>query len=142
MPPLRAHDLDDRVVVVAPSRVHRHACRLVDHDHIIVLVHDTYWLSGHRRLVPVERDFLAIDDNIATLDGVFLEHISPSTTDRQGGREKAYVIFLRPISELSREDIEELSPAPTLFAVGVVGEVVRTYFAQPILEIVRPRPWI
>lgn len=59
-----------------------------------------------------------------------------------GNTEEAYVVFLRPISKLSRKDIEELSPAPTLFAVGVVGEVVRAYFAQPILEIVRPRPWI
>lgn len=64
---------------------------LVDDDHVVVFVDDADGLSGDGGFVPVEGvrddvavydlvlhrgDFLAIDDDFATLYGVFLKRIS------------------------------------------------------------------
>ena len=52
------------------------------------------------------------------------------------------IVFLRPISEFCSEDVEKLSSSPSLFAVGVIGEMVRPNFSKTILEVVWVRPWV
>lgn len=88
---LRPHDLYDRVVVVAPCWMDRDARWLVYYNHVVIFMNNAYRLSGHGRLVPMESvrydvsifhdflygtNFLAIDGDIATLNGIFLESIN------------------------------------------------------------------
>lgn len=128
----------------------------VDNDHVVVLVNDADRLSGDGGFVPVEGmrddvaihdlvlhggDLLAIDDDFATLYGVFLKRISYgaiTVEDRAG----VYVVVEWPVSKLSRKYVKDLSPTPSLLAVGVICVVVWVDFAQPILEVVWSWPWI
>jgi len=57
------HDLRDRVPVVAARRVHRDAGRLVDHDEVVVFVHDAYGFGRHGRLVSMQ----GVRDDVAVL---------------------------------------------------------------------------
>jgi hypothetical protein len=78
--PVRTQDLDNRVEVVATSRVHRHASWLVNDDKIIILMHNSDGFRCYRRLVAVE----GVGDHIAVLydclggrNGLAVKHDAP-----------------------------------------------------------------
>ena len=55
---------------------------------------------------------------------------------------RTYIVFLWPVSELISEDLEDLSAAPSLLAVGVVCEVVGCDSPQAVFQVVWSWPRI
>ena len=88
---------------------------------------------------PDRGRFLAIDDNISSLYGIFLDSISRKLKQ---GEDYFHVVLNWPVPKLRRKYIQELSTSPTFFAIRVVGIVVRKNPSQAIVEVVRTRPGV
>lgn len=54
----------------------------------------------------------------------------------------SYIVFKGPVSELGREDVQQLPPAPSFFAVSVVSVVIWCYATEALLEVVWAWPWV
>lgn len=65
MAAFRPHDFHHAVVVVATCGVDWHTCRLVDDNHVLVLVDDADGLRGDGGFMAME----CVADDVAVLDG-------------------------------------------------------------------------
>ena len=126
------HNLDDGVEVVSTSRMYGHARRLVDDNHVVILVDDTDGLRGTRGLVAVE----SVGYDVAVLDYCFDARHRLAIEDDAALFYGFLVVLGGPVAELAREDVENFPSPPSFLAEGVVCEVVGRHLAQAIFEVV------
>ena len=74
--------------------------------------------------------------------GVFLLLSAIFTSRFHGDEVNTYVVFSRSISKFRGKDVEQSSVPPSLFAVDIVCEMIRSNSSKTTLLVVRARPWI
>ena len=85
---------------------------------------------------------LAIDDDLSTLYGVFLNNIRPVLLSSKRTRRNTDVVLFWAVAKLSRKNVQQFSSSPSLLAISIIGIMIRPYSAKSVLEIIGPRAWI
>lgn len=155
MSTLGTHYLDDAVVVITTSRVHRNAGRLVDDYDIIIFVQNANRQGSNWGFVAVEcvgdniavlddivdrSNGLSIDDNGASLYSIFLVLSARTSSSQRCGA--AYVVLKRPVPKLAGKDFQQLSASPPFLAIGIVGKVVGVNSPESAFEVIGARPGV
>lgn len=112
MSSLRPHYLHNAIVIVSSRRVNWHASRLVYDDDVFVFVHDADRLGCYGWFMAVE----GVRDDVTVLNfrcngfDRFAIELDCALLNRFG------VVFRCAIAKFTAEDVEDRSPAPSLFA--------------------------
>lgn len=109
---IRAHDLDDRVEIVASGRVHRHTGGLINDNEVVIFVNNANGLRGYGGFMAMESvgyyvaisnncsgggNGLAVEDDAPLNDSFFLASISMFVSHKR--KYCTYVVLSRPVSE-------------------------------------------
>lgn len=97
------------------------ACRLVDNNHILVLVDNANILLRDRRFVAVE----GMRDKVAVFDSVVCASRRLTVDKHSTSLDSICVVLDRAVAKLVGKDLEDLTASPSLLAPSVVCVVIR-----------------
>jgi hypothetical protein len=128
-------ELDDGVVVVAASWMHGDASRLVDDNHVIILVDDADGVRCHRRLVAMHR----VRDHFSILEDVIWTNVV-SIHSNKPPFHGISVVLDRAIPKLAFKYVDQAAPSPSLLAPSVVRPEIWLHASKVAIYYVRPGP--